>query len=174
MMPLRERISPVLVLTLMGLWLLLNQSFAPAHIVVGMLIAIGIAWATSALRPLKARLRRLDTAALLVLVVLKDIVQSNFEVARIVLGFVPLREVRSDFVRIPLELRDPHGLAVLAAIVTATPGTVWSGLSDEGDVLTLHVLEIMDAVHRASVSGRHIELTTSLERPDALPETFHA
>lgn len=144
MKQLRERISPVLVLTLMGLWLLLNQSFAPAHIVVGMLSAIAIAWATSSLRPLRARLRRLDTAALLVLVVFSDIVKSNFAVARIVLGLVNVHGLRSGFVRIPLELRDPHGLAALAAIVTATPGTVWSGLSDEGDALTLHVLELDD------------------------------
>jgi multicomponent K+:H+ antiporter subunit E len=141
---LRERISPTLVLALVSLWLMLNQSFAPAHVVVGILIALAIAWATSGLRPLKARLRRVDAVAHLILVVLKEVVYSNIRVARILLGLVPVRDLHSGFVRIPLELRDPHGLAALAAIVTATPGTVWSGLSPEGDVLTLHVLELID------------------------------
>jgi len=77
-----------------------------------------------------------------VLVVIKEIVRSNFGVAKVVLGLVRDREVRSGFVQIPLELRDPHGLAALAAIVTATPGTVWAGLSPEGDTLTLHILDI--------------------------------
>ncbi len=41
-------------------------------------------------------------------------------------------------------MRDPHGLAGLAMIITSTPGTVWVGLSPEGDTLTLHVLDLKD------------------------------
>ena len=139
-----EKVSPVLVLSLIGLWLLLNQSLAPVHIVLGVMLAVVLARVTSSLRPLRARLRRLDAAALLILVVLKDIVNNNLSVARIVLGLKPVRDIRSGFLRIPLDLRDPHGLAALAAIVTATPGTVWAGLSTEGDTLTLHVLDLTD------------------------------
>jgi multicomponent K+:H+ antiporter subunit E len=131
-------------LSLFALWLLLNQSFAPAHLALGAVLAGALAWVTSSLRPLKAHVRRLDIAALLLLVVLKDIVLNNLSVARIVLGLRPVREVHSGFLRIPLDLRDPHGLAALAAIVTATPGTVWAGLSTEGDTLTLHVLDLKD------------------------------
>jgi multicomponent K+:H+ antiporter subunit E len=65
-------------------------------------------------------------------------------VAVIVLGLVRDRRICSGFVDIPLELRDPHGLAVLAMIVTATPGTVWAGLSPDGATLTLHMLDIRD------------------------------
>lgn len=36
-----------------------------------------------------------------------------------------------------------------------------------GDLM-LHVLEIMHAIHRASAEGRHIDLTTSVERPEPL------
>jgi multicomponent K+:H+ antiporter subunit E len=138
------RVTPMVVLSLLGLWLLLNQSLSPAHIVLGVVLALVIAWTTSSLRPLKARVRHLGTAALLLLVVLKDIVQNNLSVARIVLGFRPLRDIHSGFLRIPLDLRDPHGLAALAAIVTATPGTVWAGLSADGNTLTLHVLDLKD------------------------------
>src|SRR3546814_11639671 len=51
------------------------------------------------------------------------------------------------FVKIPLTLRDPHGLAALACIVTYTPGTVWAGLSEHDDALTLHVLDLTDEAH---------------------------
>jgi multicomponent K+:H+ antiporter subunit E len=47
-------------------------------------------------------------------------------------------------VKIPLALKDPHGLAVLAAVVTSTPGTVWVGHDAEANVLTLHVLDLID------------------------------
>jgi len=128
----------------MALWLLLNQTFAPAQIVLGAVLAIALAWSSSALRPLHAHFRRVDVTALLVLVVIKDIVRSNLSVARIVLGLYSRREIRSGFLHVPLELRDPYGLAALAVIVTATPGTVWVGLSPAGDTLTLHVLDLQD------------------------------
>ena len=80
----------------------------------------------------------------LLLVVFWDIVRSNVAVARIVLGLVGSREVRSGFVQIPLDLRDRTALAVLAAIVTSTPGTVWAGLSPDRATLTLHVLDLED------------------------------
>ena len=141
-----ERLSPVLVLALTLLWLVLNQTFAPAQIVLGLALASALAWFTATLRPVQAHVRRWDKAAVLMLVVIKDIVRSNIAVARIVLGGVRNREVRSGFLRVPLDLRDPHGLAALAAIVSSTPGTVWVGLSSEGTHLTLHVLDLQDEV----------------------------
>lgn len=140
----RGPVSPLLVLVLTALWLLLNQTLAVGQILLGLVLALGLAHAASALRPLHARLHRLDVAALLVLVVIGDIVRSNIAVARLILGLAGRREVRSGFLQIPLDLRDPHGLAALAVIVTSTPGTVWVGLSPDNDALTLHVLDLQD------------------------------
>jgi len=136
-------ISPALVASLTALWLLLNQTLAPGHLLLGAILATALARYASRLRPLHARVRSPGVAARLILAVIADIVQSNLNVALIVLGLTR-REIRSGFLRIPLELRDPHGLAVLAMIVTATPGTVWAGLSTSGDELTLHVLDLED------------------------------
>ena len=46
--------------------------------------------------------------------------------------------------KIQLDMRAPHGLAMLSIIVTATPGTVWAGHDAERNVLTLHVLDLQD------------------------------
>lgn len=135
-------ISPMLVLCLTVLWLVLQETVAPEQIVLGVVVAVLLAAASSTLRPLQAHLHRIDLAAGLLLVVTWEIILSNIAVARVVLGLVRNREVRSGFVQIPLELRDPHGLAALAAIITSTPGTVWSGLSEDGKYLTLHILDI--------------------------------
>ena len=40
--------------------------------------------------------------------------------------------------------------------------------------MALHVLEIMEAIHIASETGRHVELTTRCERPQPLPEGDYA
>jgi multicomponent K+:H+ antiporter subunit E len=76
--------------------------------------------------------------------VLIDIVRSNIGVGRIILGFARGRAIHSGYLDIPLELRDPHGLAVLATIITSTPGTVWVGHDPERRVLTLHILDLED------------------------------
>lgn len=138
------RFSPLLVVLLTALWLMLNQTRAPAQVLLGLVLALVLAWWSSTLRPVQAHLRRWDVGIGLLFVVFVDIVRSNINVARVVLGLVGAHQVRSGFVKIPLDLRDPHGLAALAAIVTSTPGTVWAGLSPKGDVLTLHVLDLRD------------------------------
>lgn len=143
----RSVISPTVVLCLTALWLILQQTIAPDQILLGAVLAVLLAWASSRLRPLRAHVRRIDLAAALILIVIWEIVRSNIAVGRIVLGLVRKRDVRSGFVQIPLDLRDAHGLAALAAIITATPGTVWAGLSADGKFLTLHILDIEDEQH---------------------------
>jgi multicomponent K+:H+ antiporter subunit E len=136
--------SPGLAIALTCLWLLLNQTLSFAHVALGVMLGVSLSAFASTLRPVRARLRRLDTALLLILVVIRYVVSSNADVAGVVIRSLAGKETRSGFVRIPLDLRDPHGLAALAAIVTATPGTVWAGLSPSGDALSLHVLDLRD------------------------------
>lgn len=139
-----RRLPPVLVVALLGLWLLLNQSLSLGHVALGLVVALAVSAATSVLRPVQPKLRRGYLVAVLLANVLGDIVRSNIGVARIVLGLVRGREVRAGFVEIPLTLKDPHGLAVLAGIFTATPGTVWVDLDRETNTLTLHVLDVRE------------------------------
>ena len=89
----------------------------------------------------KARVRRISIIFRLSSLVLADIVRSNIAVGRIVLSRGGPQRT-SGFVNIPLDLRHPYGLAALACIITATPGTLW--VSFDGEVLTIHVLDLID------------------------------
>lgn len=129
--------------TLFGLWLLLNDTLAPGQLVLGLVLTIAVAFGTAAMRPLRARPHHLLAAVRLFFVVLIDIIRSNFAVAAVILGSVKRRS-NSGFMEIPIDLRDPYGLAALACIITATPGTVWAGLSADGSALTIHVLDLQD------------------------------
>ena len=135
---------PVLIMSLTVIWLMLNQSLAPGQLVLGAILGVLLAYGSSSLRPLQPRLRNVHLAPVVLVMVFLDIVRSNVSVARIVLGLVRDRKVRSGFLDIPLDMRDPHGLAVLATIVTSTPGTVWVDLAADGSRLTLHVLDLKD------------------------------
>lgn len=125
-------------------WLLLAERASVGQLLIGFSVSTFMVFLFRAVRPVHPRLRRPASAVRLFGRVLKDILLSNYNVARIVLGLTQGREIRSGFVDIPMRLRDPHGLATLAAIVTSTPGTVWANLSEDGATLTLHVLDLID------------------------------
>ena len=132
---------PLLALVLTAMWLLLNQSLAPGHILLGAAIALVACRGLAALRPEPVRMVSLRPIARLAGIVLADIVRSNLAVARIVL--FPRQRV-SGFVRLPLELTNIHGLALLACILTATPGTAWVQLDRTTGILLVHVLDLVD------------------------------
>lgn len=134
----------LLVLGLTLSWLILTGGFTPAQFLLGLAVSLLMVFGFRAVRPVHPRLRRPLSALRLLGRVFVDILRSNYNVARIVIGLTGGRGINSAFVDIPLQLRDPHGLATLAAIVTSTPGTVWANLAEDGATLTLHVLDLTD------------------------------
>lgn len=151
------RLPWIVATTLLALWLLLNGSPSPPQLLLGAVVATGLVLGLRRLRPVQLRVRRPAAIAQLVGRVLADIVRSNFAVARIVLGNDRHRRIRSGFVDVPLDLRDPHALAVLAVIVTATPGTVWAGLAPDRATLTLHILDLVDEAEEIRIIKQRYE-----------------
>lgn len=136
--------TPLLSVALLCLWLLLNQSLSIGHLLLALVLAIAIPVLTAGLRPLPVRIRRPGVILRLILAVAADSMQSNISVIRLLLSPGPPRHP-ANFVHVPLQLRDPNALAVLATIVCITPGTVWAELSLDRSMLLLHVLEVEDA-----------------------------
>jgi multicomponent K+:H+ antiporter subunit E len=141
------RVPLLFPLGLTALWVVLTDSLAPGNVVLGLVLGFTMVLSFRKLRPVVPRLRRVHVGLKLLFLVLVDIVRSNIAVGRIVLGLTGGREIKSEFLDIPLDMRDPHGLAVLAMIVTATPGTVWSGLANDCSTVRLHVLDLQDPEH---------------------------
>lgn len=133
---------PFVSAALLLLWLLLNESIAPGPMLVGAVLALLGGWSFALLEPGTARVRRLATALRLTGLVLADVARSNLDVARIILD--PRRDYRPGFIAIPLTMRNPQGLAALACILTATPGSAWVEYDPEEGVLLLHVLDLAD------------------------------
>lgn len=133
---------PLLVASLVAMWLLLNQSLSPGQVVLGSAAALLASYGLAALRPEPVTIVSVRPMLRLASIVAADIVRSNLAVARIVLS--PRSKRVSGFVRLPLELRNIHGLAVLACIITATPGTMWVQLDRSSGILLVHVLDLVD------------------------------
>lgn len=129
---------PLVWLGLLAIWLLLNGSVAPGQIILGMIVATFACWTALPLAPAKSRVSHIPTIVALLVAVAADIVKSNIAVLRLILSG---RNARSAFVDIPLELTDENGLAILACIVTATPGSAWIQHSALRKTVTIHVLD---------------------------------
>ena len=135
--------SPLLSVALFLLWLLLSRSVSAGHLILATVLAVLVPLLTGGLRPLPVRIRRPGMVLRLGLRVVADTIASNLAVV-LFLVFPSRRRHASGFVHIPLELRDPNALAVLAMIVGITPGTAWAEISLDRSMLLLHVLEVDD------------------------------
>lgn len=133
---------PVLSLLLVVVWLLLQQSLAVPQwitaVVLGLLVPrLVLGFIGSGARP-----RRWALVLRLFVVVLWDIVVSNLTVARIVLW--PASNPQPAWVRVPLELRDPTAITLLATIITTTPGTVSCVVDETRHEIVVHALDCTD------------------------------
>ena len=135
--------APLLTLALIVMWLLLNRSASLGQIILGVVFGVAAPALLAPLRPTHVRVRRPMALARLIGVVFVDVIKSNLDVFW-TLARNRRRPVNSRFVQIPLDLRDPHGLASLAVITTVVPGTVWCELARDGSALLLHVWNAPD------------------------------
>ena len=135
---------PLLTLGLLLMWLVLNDTVDLAQVLLGLVMGLAGSAVYARLEPPSGKVGRwMWPAAMLAWLVIVDIIRSNIAVLRIAVG--PRAQGRvAGFLSIPLELRDPRGLAVLAVIVTATPGTSWAHYEAAANALTLHVLDLVD------------------------------
>jgi len=135
--------APWLSLALLGLWLVLNLSMSPGNLLLGALLGVLAPLMMAPLRPQPISLRRPGVILRLFLRVGRDVIVSNLQVAWGVLT-CGSRPPRARFIKIPIDLRSPNGLAALSMITTVIPGTIWSELALDRSVLLLHVFDLDD------------------------------
>jgi len=123
-------------------WLTLQQSLDLGNVLTACVLGWGLprllgGFLGPAAHPLSfARALRLG------LTVLWDIIVSNITVARLVLS--PRSVPRPAWVKVPLTLTQPTAQALLASIITMTPGTVSAIVDEEGACIWVHALDCDD------------------------------
>lgn len=130
--------APLTTAALLALWLVLARTVSVGQLLLGLGLSLMVPLLTSTLRPTTVRVRRPLVVVRYILTVGRDVLQSNLEVARDVVLW-RWRRPHDKFVIIPLDLRDPLGLAALSMVTTVIPGTVWSELALDRSALLLHV-----------------------------------
>ena len=124
-------------------WMLMVSSVSWGHFAMALVLAWLIPLAAARIDREFARIGRLAPVPRLVAMVLWDMVLSNVEVARRVLG--PEKAIHPGFIWLPLDIANIHGIAALTSFIPLTPGTVSAVLSRDRKYLLVHVLNLSDA-----------------------------
>jgi multicomponent K+:H+ antiporter subunit E len=133
---------PTTTVVLFIVWLLLNQSASPGHLVLAGVFAITIPWLVSGLQEDQTRIRRPFKAIFFIIKVLTDIVLANIQVAIQVIG--PMRYLQPGFLAIPLDIKGDFPITVLASTISLTPGTLSAEVSEDKAWLYVHALHLKD------------------------------
>jgi multicomponent K+:H+ antiporter subunit E len=136
---------PLTSVLLFVVWLWLNNSLAPGHLLLAALLAVVIPRFTARFWPEPVRVRRPLALLAYFGLVLRDVVVANLEVAALILG--PASRWQPRFVNVPLRVRDDFVTTILASTVTLTPGTVSVDVQDDGSggrTLLVHCLRCPD------------------------------
>jgi len=134
---------PLLTLILTITWILLQNELSAGMAVFGFILGILIPWGTSVWWPDTPQSFHVFRMVKYTFVVLWDIIVANIQVAWIVLT-VPANKLKPAWIVVPLRLRQPEAITMLAGTITLTPGTVSADLSDQGSCLLVHVLHTDD------------------------------
>ncbi|HEX9857344.1 MAG TPA: Na+/H+ antiporter subunit E [Paracoccaceae bacterium] len=134
---------PYLTLLLVLTWMMLVNEIKLGSLVFALILGTLIPWATGPYWPDRPALRNLPVILSYIAVVGWDILKSNFIVAGIVL-FKPNAKLQPAWITIPLDLRAPEAITVLAGSITMTPGTLTADMSADGHALLVHCLHAPD------------------------------
>jgi multicomponent K+:H+ antiporter subunit E len=134
---------PVLAGLLLLWWLAMQQSAGFGHILLGSVVALGASALASAFIPEPVTIRRPLKLVQLAAIAGADIVRSNIAVMLVL--FHPRPRPTAGFIEMKLELTNTFGLAVLACLITATPGSAWLEYDRERSTVLIHVFDLVDA-----------------------------
>jgi multicomponent K+:H+ antiporter subunit E len=124
------------------IWILLTGSYSIGNILLAVVLSIGIPAVVGGFQREGMRVKKHGKAFKYFLIMLSDIVVSNFTVAKQVLG--KTSKLKPGFIAIPLDMTEPLPITLLASTISLTPGTVSTELSADRKVLYVHALHIDD------------------------------
>lgn len=138
----RQRPSFFNFIFLFVIWILLTGSYSAGNVLLAVVLSIGIPAVVGGFQREGLRVRKHRKAFQYFLIMLSDIVVSNFVVAKQVLG--KKSKLKPGFIAIPIDMKEALPITLLASTISLTPGTVSTELSADRKTLYVHALHIDD------------------------------
>lgn len=134
---------PLLSILLVLVWFGLVNKVTLGNFVLGSFLGLVIPMLTAAYWPDRPKMKNPLKAVEYVFVVLWDIILANVQVAMIIL-FKPEKDIHSKWIPVPIELKSPEAITILAGTITMTPGTVSTMLAADCSSILVHCLHTDD------------------------------
>ena len=124
-------------LLLLAVWVGLTNSLDPQELIVGVIASLGVAYFFGGKEPFHLGATAIKYVKFTP-VFIKALIQSNLEVARIVL--TPSLPVNPGIVKLKTTLDNDYDKLLLANAITLTPGTITLDL--DGEDIYIHILDL--------------------------------
>ena len=138
-------------------WALLTGQFTLENLVSGYVLGFVLLWMLRRAFSGTGYFLRVRKALSFFIAFLWELFRANLSVARTVL-FEPRDRINPAFLAIPLEAETDAEIALLANLITLTPGTLSLDVSEDRRMLYIHTLDVED------VDALRVEIKRSLER----------
>lgn len=129
-------------LTLMALWVAATGVFSYANSALGFVVGFVVLWWLRLLLGPTAYFRKLPLALWFSLLFLWEVFKSNLRVAWDVI--TPRRRRRPGIVAVPLDAKSDLEIAVLANLITLTPGSLCLDVSEDRRTLHVHAMFVSE------------------------------
>jgi multicomponent Na+:H+ antiporter subunit E len=123
-------------------WSALNEEFSQEVLIIGFILGYLILWGFQPVLGSRNYVRKIPFAIYFVFYFFWQVIQANLRVAWEVL--TPGFGMRPAIVAIPLDVKTPLEITLLAQCITLTPGTLSIDVSSDRSVLYIHAMYVND------------------------------
>lgn len=146
--------TTLLLNTLLALaWIALTGAFTPTNLFIGFALGYAVLAMTRRLMAPSGYFTKVPLVVSFALFFLWELLQASVRMALTVLS--PRLDIRPAVVAVPLDVRSNTAIALLANLITLTPGTLYLDVSADRRVMYVHTIHVddLDEFRRAIKDG---------------------
>lgn len=121
-------------------WMFVNNEWTTITFLIGYLVGFVLIFMLRRFFPGQFYGRRLLATFVLLVIFVKELFLSNLAVIKQVIK--PRLAIRPGIVALPIELKTPWEITLLANLITLTPGTLTVDVSNDNKMFYIHALDI--------------------------------
>jgi len=122
------------------MWMLLNESYTVSSFIAGFIAGMVLLLLFRRFLPGSFYLRRVFMCIGLILLFIRELILSNIEIVKLV--YKPHLKVEPGIFAFPTELEKDWEIALLANLITLTPGTLSVAMSSDNSTIYVHAMHI--------------------------------
>ncbi|AVQ99443.1 Na+/H+ antiporter subunit E [Oceanobacillus sp. M65] len=125
------------------LWMFLSESYSAPSFIAGYLLGILLLFLLRRFVPDTFYLRRIYKIGALLLLFIKELLSSNWEIVKLV--YKPKQDFEPGIFALPIDVKSNWEITLLANLISLTPGTLSVAISRDNTKIFIHAMHIQDS-----------------------------